>query len=1577
MERRRQTFGRRLPRFALSLFVTLAMVLGMCPTAGIAEEMAMEPEGEPVVEVKTEGNEAANQKKGNEEPALQAQGTQDNEGPALQAQADSYNLVVGGVPVTSDNMQDVLGDADGAGATVKFTPADPTASPATPATLTLNGATITGGDANPGINYSGEGALNIKLEGQNSVVVVSPLGIHSSNDKAEVTISGTGSLSVSVSGNGIDIAGSLTIVGGEMTANSSAGAGILAKGGITINGGIVEASGLDGLSAYDKNQLRVNNVNILGGTVTAYSTGANDGVAVFGVMNNAIAGTGWMDAAGTTGGVAIPVSGTIPDVVSYKRVQFPAVHIHNVGEGDNEHAITFQPWNKTDSLPSASDLTEGKGSYYLTNDVTLSGTWSVPAGEVNLCLNGKTITSTNVNADAIGIGSGATLSLFDEDGDVGSITGITGSDRSGVRVNGGSFSMYGGKITGNWRGVYNEGTFDLHGGKITENGDESDAAPSGAGVCNFSGTFRMHDGEISDNSTSSNGGGVYNGGTFELRGGKINGNSTTGNGGGVFVNGGAFSVSGDSMIQGNNTTGNGGGVFVNGGTFSVSGDPMIARNVKGGSFDPDSDLYVKGDGGSDGNVYLGSSRKITLTGALDHNASIGVTMANPGVFTESTDSIKASDYKAEFTSDDAAYVVKEEGTQLKLGSSPVSYMKWDDTEKKLVNMTGENACDDYTVVTASTTTFEGGKWYVVNANVSNGDDPIGRIAVTDGGTDPVHLILMDGAELKCRGITVTEGQTLNIYGQSAGTGALSISGVADNSAGIGGASGTGGTVNIHGGTVTATGGTSGAGIGGGWHGNGGTVNIHGGTVTATGGYDGAGIGSGDDGEVGDVTITGGIVKATGGTSPEAGFRPGIGGTDGGIEQHKEHYTDGLKVATTHAVFRSNREIKDDNKYDAEVSTQGKGVNDADVIEINVKERKRYMLVAPDILYPLIVGGRRVAEGNAGDVFGDRKVSFTPATNDKPATLTLNGYIYEGPGHAKAVDSSDHGQIGILHESTSPLTIVLQGKNSVTCGGDQDAIYYGIWTDGALTIKGTGSISASAERKGIYTKDDLEIASGEVEAIATGSGNDNAGIDAGDSDTGSEGVTIGSGITSVTAVGGDKAVLGKVKNAIDGMGWRDAAGTEGKEVIPASETLKELPYKTCKKVQFPTSVAKVTQAPTATNLTYNGKAQALVTAGTAEGGTMQYSLDGKAWSEKVSTATEPGTYTVWYRAAGDAQHADGEAESVTSTIVKSAIVPAAKGHVQNVGDVSGMASGKGVAVGTEGRGLRLESLSLALPKGTDGGIEYRGHIQNKGWSGWAANGKECGTRGRGLRLEALQVRLTGKLADTHSVWYRAHVQNLGTLGWSRDGQAAGTVGRGLRLEDLEVCVLPKGEVPEGGAGSQASFVGAVGGSAHSQNVGWRGASGSLSFGTTGRGLRLEALRLSAPALPEACGISYQAHVQNVGWQGVRTAGGVAGTTGRGLRVEAVRISLTGGGAKSYSVWYRVHSQNVGWLGWAHDGADAGTVGRGLRAEAVQVQVLPQGQVPAGYQAMGILPFASYEAKGSIPIAWHQPRTSSRA
>ena len=83
---------------------------------------------------------------------------------------------------------------------------------------------------------------------------------------------------------------------------------------------------------------------------------------------------------------------------------------------------------------------------------------------------------------------------------------------------------------------------------------------------------------------------------------------------------------------------------------------------------------------------------------------------------------------------------------------------------------------------------------------------------------------------------------------------------------------------------------------------------------------------------------------------------------------------------------------------------------------------------------------------------------------------------------------------------------------------------------------------------------------------------------------------------------------------------------------------------------------VAKKPTANNLTYNGQAQDLVTAGTAEGGTMQYAIGTSAttaptsgWSTSIPTATNAGTYYVWYKAVGDDDHSDSDPAVVTVTI----------------------------------------------------------------------------------------------------------------------------------------------------------------------------------------------------------------------------------------------------------------------------------------------------------------------------------------
>ena len=143
------------------------------------------------------------------------------------------------------------------------------------------------------------------------------------------------------------------------------------------------------------------------------------------------------------------------------------------------------------------------------------------------------------------------------------------------------------------------------------------------------------------------------------------------------------------------------------------------------------------------------------------------------------------------------------------------------------------------------------------------------------------------------------------------------------------------------------------------------------------------------------------------------------------------------------------------------------------------------------------------------------------------------------------------------------------------------------------------------------------------------------------------------------------------------------------------------------------------------------------------------------------------------------------------------------------------------------------------------------------------------------------------------------------------------------------------------------------SAHVQNIGWMNPVGSGKIaGTTGKGLNLEALKISlevdgASSQEQVAGaVSVEAHVAGLGWRPAVGNGEVAGTTGQSRAVEALRVRLSGELSERYSVWYRVHSAGFGWLGWARDGADAGSAGYGRAAQAVQVEVLPKGDPAPG-------------------------------
>lgn len=158
---------------------------------------------------------------------------------------------------------------------------------------------------------------------------------------------------------------------------------------------------------------------------------------------------------------------------------------------------------------------------------------------------------------------------------------------------------------------------------------------------------------------------------------------------------------------------------------------------------------------------------------------------------------------------------------------------------------------------------------------------------------------------------------------------------------------------------------------------------------------------------------------------------------------------------------------------------------------------------------------------------------------------------------------------------------------------------------------------------------------------------------------------------------------------------------------------------------------------------------------------------------------------------------------------------------------------------------------------------------------------------------------------------------------------------MRVRRALVALVTAALTLSGLTAAQADTSMPVTGQGHVQDIGWM-APTSGTIGTTGKSLRLEAVRIGGP-------VTVQAHVQDIGWmQPVSMLGDgtpTAGTTGRALRLEAVRITLLPTWADAGShVEYRCHVQDIGWMAWVRDGATCGTTGRSLRLEAMEVRLV---------------------------------------
>ena len=721
------------------------------------------------------------------------------------------------------------------------------------------------------------------------------------------------------------------------------------------------------------------------------------------------------------------------------------------------------------------------------------------------------------------------------------------------------------------------------------------------------------------------GGAVYVQGTLNMRGGTIIGNQSVYDGGGVYITG-TFRMSGGA-ITGNLSHFGDGGVFVHSGaTIEVSGSARIENNNR--ETGP-IDKTIR----QTSNVYLKNGSTITV-GKLTSGAAFGVTMEEPGVFT--TGAAFADDAEVEefFTSDSDAYTVQRsddsQGTLLKKPAVIYTDHTADGTTATAV--TGR--CEGYTVLTAGAhyediTLTDG--WAIVMGSVT------ADRRITVSGT--VNLILCDGATLTAlEGITVNAGDTLNIFPGSTGdsvegTGKLTAKGYWTPGIGAGGRTGDGGTVSVHGGNITASGGSLAAGIGGGQYGNGGAVTIYDGMVTVISGLYSAGIGGGEHGDGGTVAVYGGVVETITLKDRES-FGFGIG------RGHKGSSQGTLILGQGMYLYGGDAE-----NPETDIIRNHIGLEDGDYVRTRCMTVNSLLPHSHSLVYSVSEDGASLLA--QCETAGCR-------LHDKPATLTLvapDAEALQYDGTAKSVSLAVDGQTTLWDD----VVYTCQKRNP-----DAEA-----WEDLPRT-----TIPAESEEEDIsFSSDPTDAGTYRFSASLTAEGT--APVEA------AVEYTIAQRPLTVTAV--DQTVLsidqiseaysrirtgdGELADGHEIFGFyltpspNTAGVTEG-DIIPsnlviyAGSTDVTANYAITYvngKFYVRENTASVTAAPAAKDdLVYDGEPLELVTAGTADGGTMQYALgtdettepiDG--WDAAIPTGIDAGTYYIWYRAVGDNAHTDTE------------------------------------------------------------------------------------------------------------------------------------------------------------------------------------------------------------------------------------------------------------------------------------------------------------------------------------------------
>ena len=273
----------------------------------------------------------------------------------------------------------------------------------------------------------------------------------------------------------------------------------------------------------------------------------------------------------------------------------------------------------------------------------------------------------------------------------------------------------------------------------------------------------------------------------------------------------------------------------------------------------------------------------------------------------------------------------------------------------------------------------------------------------------------------------------------------------------------------------------------------------------------------------------------------------------------------------------------------------------------------------------------------------------------PGSTTITASVVDAPSASYTLTYTDDrrelGNLGFGFSSTTasatygdgtitPLSLTMGQLSgaSVTYSSSVQSVAT-VDNAGSVTIKGAGSTEISAS----FAGDDY-VKPGSASYTLTVNPKE-VGLTWGTTSFIYDGSAHAPTATATGLVGNDACTV-----TVEG-----AKTDAGSNYIATASVLSNTNYKLPTDNTTTFSIAKaassVTTAPAANTLTYSGSAQALVTAGAASGGTMQYSLDNQTFAESVPTGIKVGSYTVYYKVVGDANHENAEGGQVVVAIAK--------------------------------------------------------------------------------------------------------------------------------------------------------------------------------------------------------------------------------------------------------------------------------------------------------------------------------------